>query len=511
MAVRVFKCKEGSLQHQFLTSRAKIRIFGGGFGNGKTTALCVLAIQIATDYPGANILLARSTYVKLEGTLKKEFLKWLPSKAIAQRSEKHNRIVLTNGTTVNFMYVAQQGKSSEDGSTSSNLLSANFDFVGIDQVEDPEIMEKDYYDLLGRLRGNAAYSPLGDRDPSMPETGPRWMVLTANPKRNWVYHRLVYPLYTYKQTGIVLPELDHEVVDEQIKPVVELFEGSTYTNADNLPADFIKTLESTYKGQMRERFLLGKWEAYEGLVYPMFDPLTHVVHEEAVLQYKTNLTRKGVRLQWIEGYDHGIAVPSCYLLGFVDLDGNLLLVDGFYESGMTLETAAMNIKRIRSQWGCQSDHMILADPAIFRRTTGSVNRVGVSVAGLFNELGIYCVPGNNEKINGIVKVQSHLATTKTRPHVLDNTREGSHLYFSTRVKFVIKEIENYFWRTDPQSGERDDKPIDRNDHAMDTLRYMLTERPNFASTVVPHPDTPPAWMLWNERDTQKNVKGHRYG
>jgi hypothetical protein len=164
--------------------------------------------------------------------------------------------------------------------SSSNLLSATYDWIVVDQIEDPEITEKDFLDLLGRLRGSAEYT--GD-DPTMPRTGPRWIVLLCNPTRNWVYRKLVKPLQDYKN-GI--PN-DNLMTDESGKPIVELFEGSTYTNRDNLPEDFIETLESAYQGQMRSRYLLGEWGAFEGLVYPQYDPVVNMVSEAA--EFKTIL------------------------------------------------------------------------------------------------------------------------------------------------------------------------------------------------------------------------------
>ena len=57
-----FKLHQDSLQDKFQKSRAKIQLFGGGFANGKTTNVCIKTLEIAKDYPGANILMARSTY-----------------------------------------------------------------------------------------------------------------------------------------------------------------------------------------------------------------------------------------------------------------------------------------------------------------------------------------------------------------------------------------------------------------------------------------------------------------
>ena len=56
-----FKLTRNSLQDKFLKSKAKVQLYGGGFANGKTATSCIKAIKLAKDYPGANILMARST------------------------------------------------------------------------------------------------------------------------------------------------------------------------------------------------------------------------------------------------------------------------------------------------------------------------------------------------------------------------------------------------------------------------------------------------------------------
>ena len=147
-----FRLQHDSLQDKFLNSKAKVQLFGGGFANGKTAAACLKCIRIAKDYPGANILMARSTYPKLNDTLRKEFIKWCPPDWIdsfPKSANGSNTCTLKNGTTINFRYIAQQGKLGNEATT-SNLLSATYDAVIVDQMEDPEIVHKDFLDLLGR-------------------------------------------------------------------------------------------------------------------------------------------------------------------------------------------------------------------------------------------------------------------------------------------------------------------------------------------------------------------------
>ena len=77
----------------------------------------IKALMLAKHYPGSNGLIARSTYPKLNDTIRKEFLKWCPDSWIKRKALSIDNVVeLENGTVVNFRYIAQQGKSGEGSS-----------------------------------------------------------------------------------------------------------------------------------------------------------------------------------------------------------------------------------------------------------------------------------------------------------------------------------------------------------------------------------------------------------
>lgn len=502
---KTYILEEGSLHEAFLQSRNKVRIFGGGFANGKTTALVILTLQIAEMYPGANMLLARSTYPKLNDTLRKAFLEWCPKHWIKSFPKTENVCELVNGTTINFRYLAQ--KSQTDGNeSSSNLLSATYDFIGIDQVEDPEIEEKDFDDMLGRLRGDTPYMGV---DVTMPRNGPRWIALTCNPTRNWVFRSLVEPLHYYAQ-GKRHPKL---MCDTEGVPLIDLVEGSTYTNARNLPADFITTLEAKYTGQMRDRYLQGKWAAYEGLVYPQFSTETHVLTNREIEDYMSKLRGDGYELNFIEGYDYGMAAPACYLAGFVDNRGNVIIVDGFYEKEKTPDWQASQIARIRGRLGIPRDHIVYADPDIFRRKSAGAKLVGASLSALLeDEYGIRTTRGNNDITSGITKVSMYLNTVQFHRHPISGNWMSPRLYFNETLSFIPDEFGDYYWKR-LNNNDNTDKPIDRNDHAMDTLKYMLTDRPEISMIVIRTPAVTRLLAGWTERETQqvKDPRAHRHG
>lgn len=512
---RTYKIEVGGLHERFQASRKKIQIFGGGFGNGKTTGAVVKTLQICRDYPGANILIARSTYPKLNDTIRKEFLAWCPPSWIKRKNLSQDNVVeLVNGTVVNFRYIQQGGKSNE--SSTSNLLSATYDLVVVDQVEDPEITEKDFLDLLGRMRGQAVYQGTDD---TMPTTGPRWMILMCNPTRNWVYRKLIKPIQDHNN-GIRNPDLMIDPDTDEI--VIDLFEGSTYENKANLPADFIKGLEMSYRGQMREHFLMGQWGAFEGLVYPEYDPQVHVLDHELMLGKFQDLVGYGAYNNILESYDHGIASPACYLFGFTDRFGNTFILDGFYEKEKTIRELADGIKTIRRQYGVEpnspytdSDNAtILGDPAIFKRTSGNSRTVGTTVAGLFREEGVKMSRANNNIISGIAKVQSYLYIDSAHPHPLYDGQWGApRIFFSNKLTFLDSEIVDYYWKKNSITGDYEDTPMDRNDHAMDALKYLLTNRPRIAGVRTRKLAIPNKYRSWREQPemSANNNRSYRYG
>jgi hypothetical protein len=479
-----YRLAKNSLHDKFLHSRSKIQFMGGGFGNGKTSAVVNKTLIIAKDYPGANILVARSTYPKLNDTIRKALIDdWCPKDWVKRRPTKDdNTLILKNDTHLNFRYVAQRGKTSEDGTTTSNLLSANYDLIVVDQIEDPEIGYKDFTDLMGRLRGNARY--IGD-DSSMPLSGPRWMLLTANPSMNWVYQKLVKPVYEFRKSGKVGEDLIINPLTGE--PWIALFEGSTYENSLNLDSDYIQGLEATYKGQQRERYLMGGWAAYEGLVYPTFDPTVHVVpHDEMIAHlrsrseelYRNFLTNLRPRC----GYDYGLSSPACYLQGAMDPESGILFVyDGFYDKELQIAVQAdyihgLHIEHRSLHTGSERRNYeyppVYSDPQIFKRTGVGQK----TISGLFNDYGIPMFRGANDITTGIAKISELLAVDDYLDNPFTGTEHSPRVFFSDKLSFLADEFTSYYWKRNP-FGMFIEEPVDKDDHGLDAFKYLITDYP----------------------------------
>ena len=495
-----YRLQEGSTQHEFQRSRAKVQIFGGGFANGKTTGLVIKALHLAKYYPGSWGLLGRETYPKLNSTLRKEFFKWCPAHWIRKMpTQEDNSCYLVNGSTVHFRYIAQRGKNNDDGTTTSNLLSATYDWIGLDQIDDPGITHKDFLDLLGRLRGDTPYRVDDEAiDETMPADGPRWLMMTLNPSQNWAYHELIKPFIQWRDHKIYGPKL---LVDAESQvPILDLFESDTYANKHNLKPDFIRTLETSYKGQMRERYLLGKWAAFEGLVHPEFDVSRHTITREQALDHLYSCRKQHVKVQAIEGYDFGIVTPSCYMLGFVDHYGRVVIFDGFYAPNFDVALHAGKIREIRAQYSdiLYFNEPMIADPAIFRRIVVAGAQVrSTTIARILRDGGVDVRPGSSDMLAGIAKVNSYIAGTPSTPHLLTNEMSGPLVYVANELQWFQDEIMSYYWKRDNQ-GRSIDEPVNANDHAMNTIKYMLSKMPEPSEIKLPSSLLPPKWMYWQE-------------
>jgi hypothetical protein len=500
-----YRLQEGTAQHGFQMSRAKVQIFGGGFANGKTTGLVIKSLSLCKAYPGCMGLLGRETYPKLNDTLRKEFFKWCPTHWVKKRpTQEDNSCYLINGSVVHFRYVAQRGKSTnEDGTTTSNLLSATYDWIGLDQIDDPGITHKDFLDLLGRLRGDTPYRvDEGEEDATMPSDGPRWLMMTLNPSQNWAYHELIKPFIDWRDRKIFSPKL---LIDSDTQvPIIDLQESDTYQNKANLKPDFIKTLETTYKGQMRERYLLGKWAAFEGLVHPEFDTARHVLKREVMLDVLQKCRDRHVKVQSIEGYDFGIVTPTCYMLGFVDDYGRVFILDGFYHPNFDVMQHANVIREIRARYHglLFVNEPIIADPAIFRRIVVAGQAVrSTTIARILKDAGLNLRAGSSDVLSGIAKVNSYIAGTQRVTHTVTGERPGPLLYVADELPWFQDEVMGYYWKRDTQ-GKNIDEPVDHNDHAMNTIKYMLSKLPDPSEIKIPEDTLPPSWTYWQEMSTE---------
>lgn len=201
-----------------------------------------------------------------------------------------------------------------------------------------------------------------------------------------------------------------------------------------LDAEYVKQLYREYTGVFRERYIYGRWVIAEGLVYPMFSPAQHVVHD----------IPPGDGTYYIS-VDYGTINP--FSAGLWKVQGGVAtrIAEYYYDS------KAHRKQKTDEEYYAELDR--LADGHIIQYIV--IDPSAASMITTIRRHGKYSVrKANNSVVDGIRTTASLLQSGKIKIH--------------RNCIGLIKELGLYSW--DDTSAV--DRPIKANDHACDDMRYF---------------------------------------
>lgn len=220
------------------------------------------------------------------------------------------------------------------------------------------------------------------------------------------------------------------------------------------PAE-IESLTASLPDDVLESRRYGRFVKRSGLVYPEFEESVHLVDPFPVPP----------AWQDMMSIDPGLHNPLACHWYAVDGDGNVYVVAEHYAAGMDIDRHAEIIRNKCAELGWKSDgrgrYRALIDSAANQRTLSGTS----SVTTLLAERGILADPGVDKDIYaGINTVKSYLKGTNGKPR----------LYIFRNCVNLVRELKTYSW------GDGD-RPVKRDDHCLDELRYYLMTFPKPAS------------------------------
>ena len=302
------------------------------------------------------------------------------------------------------------------------IMSSDYDLVAV--FESTELNEQDWDNLSTRLRNN-----------QLPY---QQLVADCNPAstQHWLYKR-------YERKGVTMLESRHEdnpvLFDHKTKQWTE--KGRNYlARLDNL------------SGLRYDRLRLGKWVSAEGQVYDMFDNQKHVVTGMLPLFRK-----------YYVGMDVGYTAPGTMLVFGETNDGTLYLVEELYKTGQTLDWWIVEAQKVNAKY---KPVKIIVDPAR---------------PDFIQQLAHKRLPvmkANNKILYGVDLVQRRLKSNSIKFHMNSLREVDEELrdnYLPTRL---TDEIVGYIW------GD-DDKPIAKQNHALDSMRYVIAYVDRSISKIKP--------------------------
>jgi len=233
-------------------------------------------------------------------------------------------------------------------------------------------------------------------------------------------------------------------LDYKAKEGCEVIHTKTTDNSF-LPADYIDSL-LTLGGVAYRRFVEGQWCASDGLVYDRWDRMVHVVE------------RDSEQVRYIVGMDVGYRNPAVMLLLGIDSEDRMHVEREWYHA-QRLETEVVDKAK---EWAERfAPEVFVVDPS----AAGTIEAMKAE--------GIHVVPAKNAVFDGIQAVQQRLR---------QEDEVGALLTIDPRCENTIREFESYEWLKGTSTTT--DKPRKENDHAMDALRYAVTNIDGLGSGVT---------------------------
>jgi intein/homing endonuclease len=391
----------------------------------------IYCVQVSTGLiyirRGLRALWSSNTYPELRSTTRKTFFEVCPAEYYdeangGQWKPSENYLRLINGSEIMFMHL--------DTVSEKELLSLNIGWFFIDQAE--EIGERVFQVLTSRLRLNTVPA--------------RYGFIACNPEPgSWIYDSFKKPFDEGRELK------DHFLVD-----------SASWDNP-YLPSDYIDTMKQKFPPEMVKRYIEGRWDAFENQIYTTFDDRIHVI--------KPFTTPK--EWEYLFSVDHGMINPTAGLLGSIDYDGNLFIIDEYYKPGIVSEHA----KNFHIMTRPYNVSLWVIDPST-RAKTREKNNMPWSVIEEYADFGLYFIPANNEIMAGINRVKEMLQLLPNRINPITMKKPAPHLYIFSNCVNLIGEMKSYQWKKLRGMANKNEmeRPEGYRDHACDSLRYLIMSR-----------------------------------
>ena len=235
----------------------------------------------------------------------------------------------------------------------------------------------------------------------------------------------------------------HWFYEEWIKKSAEkncLYLHFTMDDNPSLTPAIKRRYESLYSGAFYDRFVLGKWVAAQGLVYPFFSRSVHVAEPE------------GIPSRYFISCDYGTVNPSSFGL-WGEYGGRWYRLNEYYFDSRRegeQRTDEEHYAALEQLAGELNVEAVIADPS------------AASFLECIRRHGRFrAVPAKNDVIDGIRRVSDALKERR--------------ILFSQSCTDCLREFSLYRW----DNTAARDAPRKEYDHAMDDVRY-------FVSTVLAH-------------------------
>ncbi len=461
-----------SQEEFFLAPPSGVLGFYGGFGSGKSVALALKLLWIASKFPGAQIAVIRRTSTQLKKTTLATLMQWLPHDRISRFNEQLGIIELKNGSK--FFLLHLEGEDSLGVLKSLELTAA-----GVDQAEEIDVKAIDWLvKRVGRWRGVKYDFPENWAwlDGTGKPVAPPWVLLSFNSPGydHWLWTRFSNESperEKWRKAGYRL--------------ITASSRGNKFLGKSNL--------DSLLSGgkEFVDRYVDAvSWGVSEGLIFDI--PQMAILDPEIGLIDKI---KRGMKLH--RALDHGETAPTCCLWYATDHDQNVFFYREYYEANPLVSYHRQQI-HLLSREDHTRYYSNMADPSIFSKARGRDANSGPrwSIADEYSEARLvdketsiaWLGADNGEEVTR-TRLREYLRIDPTHRHPITGEKGAPHVYFLRKrgdypfgCDHVISEIraQKYICVGEANDGRqmfsevRDDHVVD---HAYDAAKYGICSRP----------------------------------
>lgn len=398
-------------QKLFFASRARFTAYGGARGGGKSWALRRKLVALCLRYAGIKCLLIRRSFPELKTNHLYAFIKEYGSLFCYKETEK--ALYFHNGSVIFLGYCAYDKDA-------LRYQGQEFDIIAIDEAT--QLSEYRFSIFKACLRGTNPF--------------PRRMYLTCNPGgigHSWVKRLFIDRIYKDDENP-----LDYYFIQALV------FDNPILTEADSAYTASLRSLPPT----LRDAWLYGNWNVFEGQFFPEFDESLHVCSESAIPSFCKRFV----------AFDYGLDMLAALLVS-VDENGNLFVERELCVSGLILTEAAKQVATL-----CKGARIEFAvcSPDLWNRRQDSGKsgfEIMQSVYGMPP-----MIPADNRRVPGWRVLREYLTACEDHPH----------LRISSKCTELIRCLPALICDTSrPEDASGEPHAIT---HAPEALRYAVMSR-----------------------------------
>lgn len=413
-------------QRKFHESTEDEVLYGGSAGGGKSVAIVLEGLRACVQYPGMRVLLMRRTYDELAESIFPVLAKFGYAAVLgAVWNATARELRFGNGSLFRFRYMENEADATRRQGGEYQLLL----------VDEATLMPPGVVDILKyeRLRTGSDLPVLGTRltcnpgGPSHAQVKSRYIEGTAHGTR----------IYSDEQ-GLTVRFIQAKATDNP-----------------HLDAGYRRRLDAIPDPQRRAAMRDGDWDQFAGMMFAEWRRERHVLDPIAL------------PAQWARynGIDWGYAAPWCTLWGAVDEDGRVYVYREIYRKQVGEADQAAAI--LAAEADGEQVAARYADDAMWA-TRGDAK----AISTVYAENGVpLTAAGKGGRVAGWQRVHSFLVEAPACPH---HRAKGWKTCPMLHVFSTCTEL----LRTLPSlpratTGDPEDADSKAEDHAPDSLRYML--------------------------------------